>query len=787
MGDRMADAFFAGAQVLRARAAAIRLALAGFFLAALFALSGNAQAQSYVFDSVAVEGLQRIEPATVLTYAEIPRGEAVSAGELNDAYQRILASGLFETVEMIPQGRTLLIRVVEFPTINVVAFEGNRRIDDEALAAVVRSQSRRVYSPTVAEQDAAAIVEAYSVAGRFAATVTPKIIRRSENRVDLVFEIVEGRVVEVERISFVGNRAFSDRRLRQVVESKQAGILRQIIQRDTFVADRIEFDKQVLRDFYLSRGYVDFEVLSVNSEVTRERDAFFVTFTVREGQQFRFGEITATSDLPEIDPEAYQDAIRIRRGSVYSPSDVEQTISRLETLALRQGLDFVRIDPRITRNDRDLTLDIEFAIVRGQRIFVERIDIEGNVTTLDRVVRNQFRTVEGDPFNPREIRESAERIRALGFFANAEVEAREGSSPEQVVIDVNVEEQPTGSLSFGLNYGVAQGASIAASFSERNFLGRGQRFGFSFDTGDTTANASLSFAEPNFLGRDLEFSTNIFLRESENDFSAYSTRIGGLNVGLEFPLGENSRFGVTTGLRYDKIYNVDVFDDPAVAGIDISSPILVAEETEGERYLGIIGYSYSYDTRVGGLDPTAGVLLRFGQDYYGGDASYIKTSAFALAERRIFNEDVLIRASIEGGAISTLDDGASRVTDRFFGQQMRGFEPRGIGPRDLTVGNEDPLGGNYYAVMKLETEFPLGLPEEYGITGGLFVDVGSVWGLDNDNGGLVDDTLHWRSAAGFSIFWNSPLGPLRFNFSTPLESLPYDKEQNFDFTISTQF
>lgn len=743
-----------------------------------------AVAQSYSFSSVTIEGLQRIDSRTVLSYAEIPRGQTISAGALNAAYQRVLGSGLFDTVEFIPQGGTLVIRVVEFPTINIVNFEGNRRINDEALAAIVRSQARRIYSPSTAEQDAAAIADAYAKAGRLGAAVNPRIIRRSDNRVDLVFEIREGRVVEVERLSFTGNRAFSDRRLRQVLATKQAGLFRQLIQRDTFAEERVEFDKQVLTDFYRSRGYIDFQVLSVNSEISRERDAFFLTFAVREGQQFRIGQVTTVSELPEANAADYQREVRLRSGNVYSPADIDNTIARLETLALRQGLDFVRVEPRITRNDANQTLDIEFAVVRGPRIFVERIDIEGNVTTLDRVVRRQFQTVEGDPFNPREIRESAERIRALRYFSNADVQAREGSSPDQVIVDVNVEEQATGSLSFGVTYGVASGTAFAVNFSETNFLGRGQTFNLGFDTGTSNSNASLTFIEPAFLGRKLRFRTDIFYRESENDFSTYSTRTGGATLGFEFPLGELSRLGVSGGFRFDSLFKVD----PA------SSPILQAEEAVGDRYLGIIGYNYSYDTRIGGLSPNSALVLRFGQDLYGGDASYLKTSVTAIGERKVFNEDVTLRAKFEGGAINVFD-GSSRVTDRFFGNQMRGFEPRGIGPRDLDSANDDPLGGNFFAVMSLEAEFPLPLPEEYGITGGVFLDVGSVWGLDDTNGtvgvnqptGVVDDSLRWRAAAGVSLFWTTPIGPLRFNFSTPIEKEAYDKEQNFDLTISTRF
>lgn len=777
----MAVAEFAGAPAWQAsgQGNALRrwLAALASALALTFLLAGAAAAQTYRFSTIVVEGNQRIETGTVLSYANVPRGQTVTAGQLNAAYQRVLGSGLFETVTFLPEGSRLVIRVVEFPTINAVAFEGNRKLDDEELSAIVRSRPRQVYSPATAEQDAATITQAYAQAGRFAATVTPRLIRRSGNRVDLVFEVNEGGVVEIERISFLGNRDFSDRRLRNVLETKQAGILRGFVMRDTFLADRIEFDKQVLSDFYMSRGYVDFQVLSVTSEMTRRRDAFFITFNVHEGQQFRFGKITVTSEVNGADPEEYARAIRIREGKVYNPAAVDRAIERMETLALRQGLDFVRVEPRVTRNDRDLTLDIEFAVIRGPRIFVERIDIEGNVTTLDRVIRNQFRSVEGDPFNPREIRESAERIRALGFFSRADVDTREGSSPERLVVDVNVEEQPTGSLSFGLSYSVSSGAGIAVNFSEKNFLGRGQTLSFSFDTSDTNNNVSFSFVEPNFLGRDVRFRTNIYFRESENEYASYSTRLGGLSMGLNFPVGEYSRLGFDVGMRYDNVYNVD----PA------ASPILLNEEVIGERFLGLVGYDYSYDTRIGGLDPNAGVLLRFGQQVLSGDATYAKTTATAMAERKVFNEEVTLRASIEGGAVTVLN-GTSRVTDRFFGNEMRGFEPRGYGPRDTPDADGDPLGGNFFAVAKFEAEFPLGLPEEYGISGGVFLDIGSVWGLDDTSGfGTVDDAFHPRAAVGFSIFWTTVLGPLRFNFSTPLEKQPYDREQNFEFTISTRF
>ncbi|MCK4712003.1 MAG: outer membrane protein assembly factor BamA, partial [Marinosulfonomonas sp.] len=515
-----------------------------------------AHAQSYRFNSVKIEGNQRIEPATILTYAGITRGETVSAAGLNDAYQRILGSGLFESVSIDPRGSTLVITVREHPTINRINFEGNKRLKDEVLAQIIRSQVRHVFNPSTAESDAANITEAYTQEGRYSATVTPKIIRRSANRVDLVFEVIEGKVVEIQRLSFVGNRAYSDHRLRRVLETKQAGVFRAIIQKDTFIADRLEFDKQVLRDFYLSRGYIDFQVLSVNSEISRSRDGFFITFNVREGQRFKFGEISTVSDLAEVDAQEFHKAAKIRSGVIYTPTHVENTIARMERLAIKKGLNFIRVAPRVSRNDRNQTLDVEFVITRGPRIFVERIDIEGNATTLDRVVRHQFSVVEGDPFNPRQVREAAERIRSLGFFSTADVTAREGSAADQVILDVNVEEQPTGSLDFGGSYGTDGGLGLTVGFTEKNFLGRGQGLNFSVNTASESAAATFSFVEPALLGRNVKFRFGGNYTTTEGLNSTYDTLQVGLSTGLEFPVSENGRLEVRYSLSSDKIFNL---------------------------------------------------------------------------------------------------------------------------------------------------------------------------------------------------------------------------------------
>jgi outer membrane protein insertion porin family len=772
-----------------------------------------AEAQNYRFINVTIEGNKRIESGTILSYAGIARGQSVSAGELNDAYQRILASGLFESVSLEPRGTRLLIAVKEYPTINKISFEGNKRLKDEDLAGFINSRSRLVFSPTKAERDAETLAEAYNQNGRLGAQVTPKIIRRSDNRVDLVFEIFEGGNVEVQRLGFVGNQAYSDARLRRVLETKQAGLLRALIKKDTFLEDRLQFDRQVLRDFYLSRGYVDFRTTAVNAELARERNGYFVTFNVEEGQQFRFGEIITTSEMSQADADEFQAILRIRPGVVYSPSLVENSIARMERLAIRKGIDFVRVEPRITRNDRDLTLDVEFVISKGPRIFVERIDVEGNATTLDRVVRRQFKIVEGDPFNPRQIRESAERIRALGYFGKADVNAREGSSPDQVIVDVDVEEATTGSLTFGGSYSTDNGFGLVAQFQENNFLGRGQQLNFSISGASDNQVYGLRFVEPAFLGRDVEFFFEIGYTETDNQNALYDTQVARLGFGLAFPIGERARLGVRYGLNSTNIsYDRDVLvpnaaPPPALVsgtdGIDDCTQttplsaclggVLSGEVAQGKVLQSSLGYTYSFDSRRTGLNPNAGVLFEFGQDYtgLGGDVDSIKTTARLVAQTKVLNEEVTLRATLAGGVLHSLGGNGSRVTDRFlYGNDIiRGFTSGGIGPREINAAtrSNDALGGNMFATARFEAEFPLGLPEEYGITGGLFYDVGSVWGLDQTNANVIGEDMSLRHVAGLTIFWTTPIGPLRLNFTKALQKESFDNEQQFEFTIRTDF
>lgn len=746
--------------------------------------AGQAIAQQYRFNSVQIEGNQRIGDAAILRRAGISRGAAVSGGQLNDAFQNLQNSGLFESVAIEPRGNRLVITVTELPTLNRIRFEGNKRVKNEQLEAIIGSTERRVFSPSQAETDAAAISEVYASQGRISARVTPRIIKRSQNRVDLVFEIFEGDNIEIERLSFSGNRVYSDRRLRRVLGTKQAGLFRRLISRDTFVEGAVAADQQRLRDFYSARGYVDFRTQAVNAELTENRDGYLVQYNITEGQQFRFGAITVESELANVDAATYQDIVKIQSGKVYSPVLIETDIARLERQGIRDGVDFMRVEPVVTRNERDLTLDVTYKITRGPRIFVERIDIEGNTTTLDRVIRRQFDSVEGDPFNPRDIRESAERIRALNYFENADVDAREGSSPEQVVIDVDVVEKPTGSLNFGGSFSNNDGIGVAISFNEENFLGRGQKLRLNISTASEANRYGIDFIEPALLGRDVALGIKLDYSERNSSFNEFDTENLVFRPSLTFPVSENGRLSLRYTADVDEMLNRDPITNGAVVQNDIDA---------GRQLSSSLGYEYIYDTRVAGLDPTQGVLFQFSQDFsgLGGDSKFVRTTAKVIGEKKILNEEVTLRATLEGGALAW-SEGANRVVDRFaVGPSiLRGFEPGGIGPRDQSGDADDALGGNYYVAARFEAEFPVGLPEEYGISGGLFYDVGNLWDLsdaDLTGGTIVGEGGSFRHVVGVSVFWNTPVGPLQFNVSKALKSEEFDREQNFEVTLRTTF
>lgn len=765
--------------------------------------ASGASAQTYRFTVIDVRGNALIDDDTVVSFARIVRGRSMTAAELNAAYQRVAGTGFFRAVDFVPSGGTLVINVQEYPLINRVAIEGNRRLNDERLSAVVTSRSGGVYSPATAEADANAIAEAYAGAGRLSARVTPRLIERAGGRVDLVFEVVEGAVVEIERISFVGNRTFSERRLRNAIESAQAGRLSTLFRVDNYNEARVASDRQSLQDFYLSRGFVDAQVLSGVTELNPERDGAYVTFTIREGQQYRVGSVRVTSDINGIDPAPYQAGLSDRSGALFTPTVMENLIQQAELVGYQAGQRFVRAEPRLVRNERDGTIDIELVLVRGDRVFIERIDIQGNVTTQDHVVRRQFDVAEGDPLNPRELREAAARIRATGFFSDVQVNPVRGSSPEQAVVDVQLEEASTGSLGFGLTYGADAGFGGNVSYNETNFLGRGQHVNLTFSTVTSARSLSLSFTEPALMGRDLAFGLNLGLSTTTASTSAqFDTRTLQFSPSLTFPVSEFGRLQVRTSFAEHEITVADV---PVPASDDTIAQRI--RDDAGSAFTASVGYTYTFDTRAVGSDPDRGFVFRFSQDVagLGGDRRWLRSTVFTGYERQVMNGDVTLRAEFEAGSV-VHESGASRINERFVltPDQFRGFSSYGLGAVAYAAdGTRNGLGGNMFAVARFEAEFPLGLPQEYNMHGGLFLDVGSVWSVDNvSSGGLtapcasplpaaptscyVDDNA-LRATAGFSLFWNSPMGPLRFNFSVPVMREDYDEVRNFDLSMTTRF
>ncbi|MCB1354690.1 MAG: outer membrane protein assembly factor BamA [Rhodobacteraceae bacterium] len=744
-----------------------------------------------VFSRVDVAGNQRIEAETVRSFAGIEAGQQLTPQEINIAVRKLYDTGLFEKVDISPEAGRLVITVAENPIINQIAFEGNDGLDDEALLAAIQLRPRLAYSVEAAEADALSITNAYRQSGRYAAEVNPVIIRRPDNRVDLVFEIYEGRNTKVQRVNFIGNNVYSDRRLLRVIQTNQTTWLSFLLGGNTYDQDRLEVDSQLLRQFYLDRGYYDFRVLSATSELARERSGFFLAFTVSEGQQYRFGKIGVSSAIPGLPAEQFQPLLApLLGGGIYNGSEVDKVVERISYIAGQQGYAFVDIQPKVTKDAANRILDITFELSPAERIFIERIDISGNTRTLDRVIRRQFQVVEGDAFNTREIRGAEDRIRGLGYFKNVAVNVRDGSGSGRAIVDVQVEEQPTGSLSIGGAFSTSEGVTAQIGITERNFLGRGQTVSATISANTEYGNFDFGFAEPELFDRDLLAGFNIYYRTRNLSEQTFRQSNIGFEPRVGFPISENGRLTIKYRISSDDIS--DVADD--------TSEIIINEE--GALLTSALGFTYTFDKRNSVVDPSAGFILTLNQEFagLGGDVTHSKTQGTARAYTSFFDEDLILSAALEGGAIFSKQ--GTRIIDRFNagGDSFRGFERNGLGPRDYCDYGEclppqqnmevdEALGGNYYGILRFDASFPLGLPQEYGIYGGVFADMGSLWGLDDVDGsmGTVDADMHLRASTGVSLFVNTPFAPLRFNYAFPLKKEDYDKTERFRFSLQTRF
>ncbi len=754
----------------------IILLLLGFANVLLqFTSPANAQTGD-VIRAIEVVGAQRIEPNTVRSYLLVQEGDAFDADRIDRSLKSLFATGLFADVAINRTGDTLVVGIVENPVINRIAFEGNSRIDDETLEAETTLRPRVIYTRTKVQSDVRRILAIYRRSGRFSATVDPKVIQLPQNRVDVAFEIHEGSVTEVESIRFVGNKEFGDSRLRGIIRTKESAWWRFLSSDDTYDPDRLTLDRELLRRFYLSEGYADFRVDSAVAELTPDRKNFFITFTVEEGERYEFGNVEIETTLPGLDPEKLKDEIEIDEGDWYDADEVEETIDFLSDQVGNLGYAFVDVRPRLDRDRENRAINVTFEIVEGPRVFVERIDISGNVRTRDYVIRREFRLVEGDAFNAARLRRSRQRIQDLDFFQKVEVQEVPGSAPDKAVVKVAVEEKSTGQLSFGAGFSSSGGALIDASLRERNLLGRGQDLRLGIVFGQKTLQLDLGFTEPYFLGRDIAAGFDIFHvetnRQSESSFD--STRTG-------FAL--RAGYAITESLRQNWRYTLK---QTKVENVDNDASIFVKSQ-EGEEVVSEVTHRLIYDKRDTRINTTEGYYASVSTDVagLGGSVNYVRNVLDAGYFYPVADEWVL-SISGSGGNIFGFGGEEVRLIDRFFvgGDDLRGFATDGIGPRDLD--SNDALGGENYYTGSVELNFPLGLPDELAIRGRVFTDIGGLWDLTpKDNNVADDNTL--RASVGVGLTWVSPFGPIGIDLGQAILKESYDDTEIFRVNFGTRF
>ena len=738
-------------------------------------LPNKAHTQETLVSSINVDGNKRISSDTIISLSKVQLGSAYSPTQLNSALQSIKKSSYFKTVDISIVNNILNINVIENPTINSISFEGNKTLSDINLNELITSKQRQTLLISQVEKDTDKIATAYADTGRISAIVTPKVIELSDNRVDLVFEITEGRITEVEKITFTGNRVFSDLRLKGVIATKQAGIFRRFIKSDTFVKDKLDYDIDLLRNFYINKGFIDFEVQS-SVELTREKDAFLINYNIKEGQKYIFSEIKFDTSKLNIDEKSLEKINRIKNGSKYDRRRVTKLIDEIDIYLAKNGFNFFEPVPVVSRNDENLTMNVEIQINETRKVFVERIEVEGNSTTLDEVIRLQFDFVEGDPFNRRKVLEAVDKIRGLGFFSNVETSTRNGSAPEKIIIEVKLTEKPTGSLGIGAGYNSSDGTVATFNVNERNFLGKGQTVKLDLSTSKIEKQTELGFEDPSFLGRNLLAGISFGQTSTTPSSVPLSTDKLYFEPKIGFPLSRDSKLTIE--------YSFDQEDVKLTKASDLVSPLI--RDDVGKKNKSALIFIYSLDKTNSVVTPTAGYDFRVIQELngLGGDISFSKTNLNFRTYRTILRDDIILSSNLSSGVIVGSD---ASLMNRFTlgGDRLKGFRNQGIGPYDSTY--DTHLGGKMYTSLSLEASFPIGIPEEYGIYGGIFLDTGSLWGLDNTDSGRIDDSSEIRSALGFSIFWESAIGPLRFNWSSPIKKETNDVTENFRFTIDTRF
>ncbi len=737
--------------------------------------------QAPTLGAIRVDGAQRIEPTTVLSYISLKAGDPLTDDNIDKTIKSLYATGFFSDVQLLLDGSDVIIKIEENPIINRLAFEGNDEIKKEDLEKETQLKPRTVYTRARVQADVDRILNLYHRSGRYAATVEPKIVKLEQNRVDLVFEISEGKQTGIEHISFTGNKAFTASELREVLATRETRWWRVFSSSDYYDPDRVNFDRELLRRHYLNSGYADFRVLSSNAELSPDKSDFFMNFTIEEGERYKLGAIDLTTNIKDFNAETLRDQIVGKTGDWYNAQYVEKTISNLTNAAGDLQYAFVDIQPDIKRNKDAQTIDITYKINEGARVFIHQVNVKGNTRTLDKVIRRELLLAEGDPYNASKIKQSEQRIKDLGFFGTVKIDVAKTNEADQSDLNVNVEEKSTGEVSVGAGYSTNDGILGDFSIRERNFLGKGQNVKLSATLSQRTQQYDFSFTEPAFLDRDLAAGFDVFRVQTDNqDSSSYDQDNTGFDLRLGYPLGEKLRQKLTYTLEQTDITNV-----PVTASRFI-------REQEGQSTTSSVGQELSYDARDSKLSPTKGYVLRLSNDLagLGGSISYLRTRTGGDFYYPII-EDVIFNVDGEVGYVTGLEGKDVRISDRFFlgGDTLRGFDFGGIGPRDLTGGTDDALGGNRFYRASTELSFPLGLPEELGIKGHTFVDAGSLGGLDLKAlpGEDIRDAESVRVSAGLGMSWQSPFGPIRIDYAFPLKYESYDQLQRFRFSFGTSF
>ncbi|SBV95641.1 Outer membrane protein assembly factor BamA [uncultured Alphaproteobacteria bacterium] len=750
----------------------------GMIAATLWALPyGTAQAQS--LENIRVEGTQRIEDATIRSYMALQEGDRIDAERVNKSLKSLFATGLFADVRIRRDGNDLIVSVVENPVINRVVFEGNKRIKDEDLQGEVRMRPRSVYTRARVLADVERIQEIYRRAGRYGASVEPKVIQQDQNRVDLVFEINEGPITYVQKISFNGNTHFSDDRLRDEILTKETAWYRFLSSSDTYDPQRMAFDREKLRRFYLSKGYADFAIQSAVAELSPDREGFFLTFTVDEGKRYEIGSIAIETTLPEFDdPEVLRKELTFAEGDWYNADEVENSVQALTDAVGALGYAFVDIKPDIVRNTEAGTLDLTFRVDPGPRAYVDRIEINGNLRTLDEVIRREFRLVEGDPFNSAKVRRTRQRLQNLGFFKSVDIQTEPSQTdPDKVTLKVSVEEQSTGQVTLGAGYSSTDGAKIMFGIGESNLLGTGQNLQFNVALAQSGTEADISYTEPYFLNRDVAAGFDLFrITRDWQDESSYDYKSTGFALRAGYSYSENLRHTWRYTLRQDEIQDVD--DDAS----------LFIKEQEGTTVLSQIGHRLTYDRRDNKMDPSEGYVVGVGNDVAGagGDARFVRTNLNAGQYFTLADGYVLGFTGQVGYMFDLGKDIA--ISHRYFlggENSMRGFAQAGISPRDKETG--DALGSNWSTNESVELRFPLGTPEELGLSAKAFVDLGTSGKFDGMDRSEVDYSSAFRVSAGFGFIWRSPMGPMNLNFGFPLAKESFDETEAIQFNFGTRF